>query len=101
VRERTSEIGLLRALGAGRNQILGIFLAEAVVLSFLGGLAGLLIGAGGAWLLGALVSKLPVSFSPLFIVLSAGISVVIGLVAGILPALHAAELDPVEALRAE
>jgi putative ABC transport system permease protein len=101
VRERTSEIGLLRALGAGRNQILGIFLAEAVVLSFLGGLAGLLIGAGGAWLLGALVSKLPVSFSPLFIVLSAGLSVVIGLVAGILPALHAAELDPVEALRAE
>jgi putative ABC transport system permease protein len=101
VRERRSEIGLLRALGAGRNQVLGIFLAEAVVLSFLGGLAGVLLGVGGAWLLGLAVSKLPVSFSPFFIFLSAGLSIVIGLVAGILPALNASALDPVEALRAE
>jgi putative ABC transport system permease protein len=101
VRERTSEIGLLRALGAEREQILGIFLAEAVVLSFLGGLAGLVIGTGGAWLLGQLVSKLPVSFSPFFIALSAGLSLVIGLIAGILPAMRAAGMDPVEALRAE
>jgi putative ABC transport system permease protein len=101
VRERTSEIGLLRALGAGRNQVLGIFLAEAVVLSFLGGLAGLLLGVGGAWLLGHLVSKLPVSLSAFFVLLSALLSVLIGLIAGILPALRAASLDPVEALRAE
>jgi putative ABC transport system permease protein len=101
VRERTSEIGLLRALGAERQQVLNLFLAEAVVLSALGGLAGLGVGVGGAWLLGEAVKQLPVSFSPPFIGLSLALSVVIGLVAGILPAMNAAGLDPVEALRAE
>ncbi len=101
VRERTAEIGLLRALGAEREQVLAVFLAEAVVLSALGGLAGLVVGAGGAWLLGQVVTKLPVSFSPFFMVLSVGLSLVIGLIAGILPALSASRLDPVEALRAE
>jgi len=91
----------LRALGAGRRQVLSLFLAEAVVLSLLGGFAGLLFGAGCAWLLGEIVSQLPVSFSTLFMGLALGLSVVIGLVAGILPALSAARLDPVEALRAE
>ena len=71
------------------------------MLSFLGGLAGLCLGAGGAWLLGQLVRALPVRLSPLFIGLSVAVSVLIGLIAGILPALHAAALDPVEALRAE
>jgi putative ABC transport system permease protein len=101
VRERTAEVGLLRALGAGRRQVLALFLAEAVVLSLLGGLAGLLVGAGVAWLLGEAVSQLPVSFSTLFMGLALGLSVAIGLIAGILPALNAAKLDPVEALRAE
>jgi putative ABC transport system permease protein len=101
VRERTGEIGLLRALGAGRDQVLALFLAEAVVLSLLGGLAGLAAGAGIGALLGATVRQLPVSYSPFFIGLALGLSVLIGLVAGILPALNAARLDPVEALRAE
>ena len=101
VRERTAEIGLLRALGAGRDQVLAVFLAEAVVLSALGGLAGLALGGGIAWLLDATVPALPVSVSPLFVGLALGLSVVIGLIAGILPALSAARLDPVEALRAE
>jgi putative ABC transport system permease protein len=92
---------LLRALGAERNQVLALFLAEAVVLSFLGGLAGLAAGAGIGWLLGATVRQLPVSYSPLFIGLSLALSILIGLIAGILPALNAAQLDPVEALRAE
>jgi putative ABC transport system permease protein len=101
VRERTGEVGLLRALGAGRRQVLSLFLAEAVVLSLCGGFAGLLFGATVAWLLGEAVSQLPVSFSTLFMGLALGLSVVIGLVAGILPAMSAAKLDPVEALRAE
>jgi len=101
VRERTAEIGLLRALGAGQRQVLAVFLAEATVLSALGGLVGLLVGGGIAWLLGATLPQLPVSFSPLFVGLALGLSVVIGLVAGILPARDAAHLDPVEALRAE
>jgi putative ABC transport system permease protein len=101
VRERTAEVGLLRALGAGRRQVLSLFLAEAVVLSLCGGLAGLVFGATVAWLLGEAVRQLPVSFSTLFMGLALGLSVVIGLMAGILPALSAARLDPVEALRAE
>ena len=52
VNERTAEIGLLRAIGAGRRHILLLFIGEAVVLSSIGGLAGLIIGAGGAWFLG-------------------------------------------------
>jgi putative ABC transport system permease protein len=101
VRERTAEVGLLRALGAGRRQVLALFLTEAVVLSLLGGFAGLAFGAGLAWLLGEAVRQLPVSFSLPFMSLAVGLSVVIGLLAGILPALNAARLDPVEALRAE
>lgn len=101
VRERTSEVGLLRALGAERDQVLACFLVEAVALSLLGGLAGLAFGAGVAWVLGETVRQLPVSFSPLYMGLALGLSVVIGLVAGILPALNAARLDPVEALRAD
>ena len=101
VRERTAEVGLLRALGAGRRQVLALFLTEAVVLSLLGGFVGLAFGAGLAWLLGEAVRQLPVSFSVPFMSLAVGLSVVIGLLAGILPALNAARLDPVEALRAE
>ena len=59
VNERTGEVGLLRALGAGRRQVMALFLGEAVVLSGVGGLTGLLLGIGGAWLISAAVPGLP------------------------------------------
>jgi putative ABC transport system permease protein len=101
VHERTAEIGLLRAIGAGRRQILGLFIGEAVVLASIGGLGGLVLGAGGAWLLGRLVPALPTHTPLTYVVMAELLAAVIGLLAGVLPARHAAGLDPIEALRAE
>jgi putative ABC transport system permease protein len=101
VRERRREIGLLRALGAAQGQILLLFLGEAVLLASLGGLAGLLVGAGGAWLIGAAVPALPTHIAWGFVLLAEVTAALIGLGAGVLPALAAARLDPVEALRDE
>jgi putative ABC transport system permease protein len=101
VAERTSEIGLLVALGATQRAILGLFLGEAVTLSALGGLAGLVMGLGLAQLIHWVVPALPVHTPLSFVLLAFGLAVAIGLLAGVLPARGAARLDPVEALRAQ
>ncbi|MCK5227937.1 MAG: FtsX-like permease family protein, partial [Desulfobulbaceae bacterium] len=101
VRDRTSEIGLLRALGATRSQILHLFLKEAVFLSVAGGAAGLIIGWTVSRLIHQLVPALPTRTSMLYVVLSLVVSGVIGLAAGVIPARQAADMDPQEALRAE
>ncbi len=101
VNERTSEIGLLRAVGANHGQILGIFLGEAVVLSSIGGLAGLIVGVSGSWLLGAFVPALPTHTSWSYVLAAELLAAVIGLGAGVQPARRAAALSPVDALRAE
>jgi putative ABC transport system permease protein len=101
VSERTSEIGLLRALGARRTQILALFLGEAVLLSALGGSLGLAVGIGVAQLLRLAFAALPVHTPWSFVLLAEIISMMIGLATGVAPALRAARLDPVEALRAE
>jgi putative ABC transport system permease protein len=101
VNERTAEIGLLRAVGADRRQVRALFIGEAVVLAGIGGIAGLVIGAGGAWLLGQVVPALPTHTSWSYVVFAELLAVFIGLLAGVLPARHAARLDPIEALRAE
>lgn len=101
VSERTAEVGLLRALGAGRHQIVALFLGEAVVLAGSGGIAGLAVGAGGAWLIGAAVPGLPTHVAWGYALFALSIAVSIGLLAGVAPALRAAALDPVTALRAE
>jgi len=101
VTERTNEIGLLKALGARERTILGIFLGEAVALSALGGVLGLLLGIGIAQLAHLAFPALPVQTPLSFVLLAEAVAVVIGLAAGVLPARNAARLDPVEALRAE
>ena len=101
VNERTNEIGLLRALGSEKNQILWIFLGEAVILASIGGFAGLVLGVGGAWLLEVLVPALPTHASWTYVIAAELLAAVIGLLAGILPARRAAALNPVDALRSE
>jgi len=101
VNERVSEIGLLRALGAKKSLILLIFLGEAMVLASIGGFAGLILGAGGAHLLGILFTALPVHTPWTFVLIAELIAILIGLIAGVLPAKRAANLDPVDALRTE
>ena len=101
VTERTSEIGLLVALGAPRSTILGLFLGEAVALSALGGLAGLALGFTLAQLIHLLVPALPVKTPLSFVLFAELVAIAIGLLAGVLPARRAARLDPVDALRAE
>lgn len=101
VTERTAEIGLLRALGARKRQVLTLFLGEAILLSALGGLAGLALGAGIAQALHLAFPALPVHTPWMFAVLAELTAVTIGLAAGVVPAMRAARLDPVEALHAE
>jgi putative ABC transport system permease protein len=101
VRERTAEIGLLRSLGAARNNIRTIFLAESILLATLGGVAGLLLGGAIVETGKLLVPALPLSYSLPYAVMAEVTAIVIGAVAGILPARQAARLDPIEALRAE
>jgi putative ABC transport system permease protein len=101
VRERTSEIGLLRALGAQRRHVLLLFLGEATVLAALGGAAGMAVGIGGAYLLHLAVPALPVKIAWDYALIAEVIAALIGMAAGVMPARRAAHLDPVEALRAE
>jgi len=100
VTERTREIGIRRALGARRRRILAQFATEAVLLAFWGGVLGVLAGWGLAslarWTMGLLV-QIPAWAVVLSLVMSTGV----GLVFGIGPAVRAARLDPVEAMRAE
>ena len=101
VNERTPEIGLLRAIGADHRQILWLFIGEAIVLAGTGGIIGLILGAGIAWLLGEFVPALPTHTPWIYAVYAEVLAIVIGLLAGVLPARHAAGLNPVEALRYE
>jgi putative ABC transport system permease protein len=101
VGERTSEIGLVRALGATREQVQALFLAEAAALATLGGAVGIAIGLGAGLLLRLAVPGLPVETPLAFVLAGLGVSVLTGLVSGVAPARRAALLDPIEALRAE
>ncbi len=101
VNERTAEIGLAKAIGAGSGQILGLFLVEAALLSVVGGALGILSGIGAAWAIKLFVPGLPVHTPLRYVIAALAISLAVGLLSGALPARRAAGLDPVEALRAE
>jgi len=101
VRERTAEIGILRAIGATRGRIAQFFLSEAIILSSLGGLFGLGLGFAIIIVAQFAVPGLPLRLSILYAAIAEAIAIVIGLVAGVLPARHAAELEPLDALRTE
>ena len=98
VSERTREIGLLKALGAGRRQILLAFLAEAVLLSSAGGALGLLVGWLAVKVLVAVYPALPATPPPWAVAAAFSLSVAVGGVFGVLPARRATRLDPVAAL---
>lgn len=101
VTERTAEIGLLRALGGDQKQVLRLFLGEAAMLAVVGGAAGLALGVSIAWVLRFAVPGLPISTPWWFALLAEGMAVTVGLAAGVLPALRAARMQPVDALRSE
>lgn len=100
VTERTREIGIRRAIGAKRSQIIGQFLIETVVLSTAGGVVGVGIGVFVPWLI-TKFAQMPTVVTPFSLAISLGISMTVGIVFGLYPARHAASLDPIEALRHE
>ena len=100
VTERTREIGLRMAVGARSNDILNQFLVEAVVLSLVGGVLGIVVGHGGSDLIRYFLHW-PVQASPVAIIVSVLVSATVGIIFGFYPAWKASRMDPIEALRYE
>jgi ABC-type antimicrobial peptide transport system permease subunit len=104
VLERTREIGVLRALGWRRRQVVGMILREALALGFVGGVFGIVLGMGLAWLVGripAIEGMIEPSYAPSLFLLAMSVALVTGILGGIYPAWRATRMQPVEALRYE
>ena len=102
--DRTSEIGLMKAVGATNTKILSVFLAEAGIIGLFGGLLGTVFGYLIAFGISAVVSgqfAIPITIDLVFVAQILGFSLLIGMVSGFLPAQRAAKMDPTEALRYE
>jgi putative ABC transport system permease protein len=103
--ERTKEIGLRKAMGARKSNILSQFLVESLVLSVIGGILGILLGWGISALIGIIADASDFALIPVMgldaIILATAFSAVVGIFFGLYPANRAANLQPVEALRSE
>lgn len=100
VTERTREIGLRMAIGAKGRDILAQFMIEAIIISFTGGIIGVLLGMGASFLVKLAISW-PISIQPYSVILSFAVCTVIGVFFGWYPAKKASQMDPIEALRYE
>jgi putative ABC transport system permease protein len=100
VAERTREIGIRKALGAKRRDILAQFLIESATLSTVGAIIGIILGIGLAQLIAAL-TPLPASVAPWSIAVGVLTGITVGIVSGVYPASRASLLDPIAALRSE
>ena len=98
VSQRTTEIGLLKAIGSPGRQILRLFLAESAILSLIGAVFGLILAFFGAWALSRLFPSFPIQVPFCALGAAVGVSLLSGLIFGVLPARRAAKLDPVQAL---
>jgi putative ABC transport system permease protein len=100
VTERTREIGLRKALGAKKKDIIAQFLVESIILTFAGGIIGMIIGVLASYIISKVIS-LPFTIAVSSVALAVGVSGVIGVIFGWYPARKAANLQPIEALRYE
>ena len=101
VAERTREIGVRKAIGARERQIIIQFLSESIFISFIGSMAGLLLGVGLSQGVGRFILGYNVPFSAWPVLLSVSVAVIVGLASGVVPALKAAKLNPIDSLRYE
>ncbi len=101
VAERTREIGIRKAIGARERHIITQFLAESIMISFIGSMIGLAIGVGLSQGVGRFILGYNVPFSIWPVVLSVSVAVVVGLASGVMPAIKAAKLNPIDSLRYE
>jgi putative ABC transport system permease protein len=114
VTERTREIGTMMAIGAKRRDILQLFLYQSMIIGFLGGLTGCILGASGSWFVVDLLNKniqnlggafsmgsITLTYAPEWFLIASIVGILIGIAAGVLPARKAAKMDPVVALRYE
>jgi putative ABC transport system permease protein len=101
VTERTKEIGVRKAIGARRRDIVRQFLFEAMMLTFLGGVLGVVLSVGISKLLILLIPSMPASIPTWAVVSGLTVSIGVGLIFGVWPARKASRLDPIECLRYE
>jgi putative ABC transport system permease protein len=101
VAERTREIGIRKAVGAKENHIIIQFLAEAMMISFIGAMIGLMLGVAGAQIVGRAVMGYEVPLSAWPAIVSVCVAIVVGLASGVMPAIKAAKLNPIDSLRHE